>query len=64
MAPIEGWVSVQLHGGPLDGETIPVDPADPDPGVALVADGCSYLGGRSWYEPDEAGTWRWTGDTP
>ena len=64
MAPIEGWVDVQLHGGPLDGEHIPVDPQDRDPGVALVADGCSFLGGRSWYEPDETGAWRWTGDTP
>jgi len=64
VAPIPGWVSVQLHGDPLHGGTIPVDLGDPDPGVALVADGCSYLGGRSWYEPDATGTWCWSGDTP
>nr|WP_043497035.1 hypothetical protein [Streptomyces viridosporus] len=56
------WVT--LNGGPLDGERIPVDPDDPDPGVAMVADGCAYPGGRSWYAPDGAGRWVWTGDTP
>ncbi|MDH6129884.1 hypothetical protein [Kitasatospora sp. GP82] len=34
----------------------------PGPGVALVACGCFYPGGRFWYEPDPAGTWRWSGD--
>lgn len=57
-------VPVQLHGGPLDGEQLLVDPADPDPGAALPATGCAFPGGRSWYEPDAAGTWRWSGDTP
>jgi hypothetical protein len=57
-------VWVELHGGPLDGERIPVDPADPDPGVAMVATGCAYLGGRSWYGPDEGGRWVWQGDSP
>lgn len=56
--------SVELHGGPLDGETVPIDADDPDPGAALISGGCQYLGGRSWYEPDDTGLWRWTGDTP
>lgn len=60
----EEWVTVPLHGGPLDGEEIPVDPGDPEPGVAMVADGCAYPGGRSWYAPDETGRWTWRGDTP
>lgn len=55
---------VTLYGGPCDGETVAVDPTDPDPGVALPADGCAFLGGRSWYAPGEDGRWRWTGDTP
>lgn len=53
-----------LHGGPLDGEQLPVQADDPDPGVALPAPGCAYPGGRAWYAPDAAGTWTWQGDTP
>ena len=62
----ESWTEVELHGGPLDGEHIPVDTNDPEPetGLPLVADGCSILGGRSWYAPDPAtGRWTWVGDT-
>jgi hypothetical protein len=55
---------VQLHGGPLDGQTVPVDPTDPEPGIGIIADGCTYPGGRSWYEPDAAGRWTWTHDIP
>ncbi|MCQ0025610.1 hypothetical protein M4914_23500 [Streptomyces somaliensis DSM 40738] len=58
----EEWAT--LHGGPLDGECVPVDPAGLEPGVAMVASGCAIPGGRSWYEPDETGRWRWIGDTP
>ena len=55
---------VQLHGGPLDGQTVPVDPTDPEPGIGIIADGCAYPGGRSWYEPDTEGRWTWTRDIP
>lgn len=55
--------TVPVHGGPLDGEEQLIDPADPDPSVALAA-ACSYPGGRSWYESSPDGAWRWTGDTP
>lgn len=60
----ETWQTVTLHGGPLDGMSVPVDVEDPEPGVAMVSDGCAFLGGRSWYEPDASGRWVWTGDTP
>ncbi|MEU0991952.1 hypothetical protein [Streptomyces sp. NPDC005953] len=55
---------VDLHGGPLDGDTAPVDPHDPDPWTAIISDGCQYPGGRSIYAPDPHGIWRWTGDIP
>ncbi|MDP9616431.1 MULTISPECIES: hypothetical protein [Streptomyces] len=55
---------VELHGGPLDGERIPVDPDDPEPGLPLLAEGCAFPGGRSWYEPDESGRWTWRADIP
>ncbi|SCE40669.1 hypothetical protein GA0115252_146450 [Streptomyces sp. DfronAA-171] len=55
---------VQLHGGPLDGEHVDVDPADPDPLIAIIADGCSEPGGRSVYAPDREGAWRWERDLP
>lgn len=61
---MDGWVPVELHGGPLDGQTIGVDPTDDEPGVAMISPRSAYgPGGRSWYEPDTAGVWRWTGDT-
>lgn len=41
-----------------------VDTADPDPGTALVSPHGQYAGGRSWYEPDASGVWRWAHDTP
>ncbi|WP_405759490.1 hypothetical protein OG234_13405 [Streptomyces sp. NBC_01420] len=56
--------TVTLHGGPLDGETVAVDPADPEPGIGIIAAGCAYPGGRSWYEPDPAGRWTWRRDIP
>jgi hypothetical protein len=55
---------VQLHGGPLDGMTVPVDPDDPDPWTAVIADGCRYPGGRSMYAPAEDGRWVWVRDLP
>jgi hypothetical protein len=59
------WVDVGLHGGPLDGQTITVDPADPEPGAAMMPPHSAYgPGGRSWCEPDEAGIWHWSGDSP
>lgn len=48
----------------LDGMSIPVDQEDPELGVAVVAGGCAFVEGWSWYEPDAEGRWVWTGDTP
>lgn len=60
----DGWVEVELTGGPLDGMRIEVPMDDPDPGVAMISDnGLFGPGGRSWYEPDAEGVWRWAGDT-
>jgi hypothetical protein len=58
------WGEVELYGGPLDGQTALVRLDDPGPGTALIADGCAYLGGWSWYEPDASSRWVWVGDTP
>lgn len=55
---------VQLHGGPLDGQTVAIDPTDPDPWIAIIADGCAHPGGRSLYSPDPAGRWTWREDLP
>ncbi|MFJ4837161.1 hypothetical protein [Streptomyces sp. NPDC088746] len=57
-------VTVTLFGGPLDGETVAVDLADPEPGIGIIAAGCSYPGGRSWYEPGADGRWAWKHDIP
>ncbi|MGW2654398.1 hypothetical protein ACWC1D_12200 [Streptomyces sp. NPDC001478] len=56
--------TVTLYGGPLDGESVNVDPRDPEPGIGIIASGCAYPGGRSWYEPDSAGRWTWRRDIP
>ncbi|MFJ6616691.1 hypothetical protein ACIQOW_03780 [Kitasatospora sp. NPDC091335] len=56
--------TVELHGGPLDGEHAVVDLDDPDPGTALPSPRGLYPGGRSWYAPDPAGVWRWMHDSP
>ncbi|WP_030747595.1 hypothetical protein [Streptomyces sp. NRRL F-5135] len=56
--------TVELHGGPLDGMTAPVDPTDPDPWTAIISDHGQYPGGRSLYAPDSAGVWRWVRDIP
>lgn len=62
---METWQTVTLYGGPLDGERAEVDLADPDPGTALASPHSAYgPGGRSWYEPDADGVWRWVRDTP
>ena len=60
----EGWPEVELCGGPLDGMQVQVDPNDPDPWTAIIADGCSYPGGRSVYAPDSTGRWTWERDIP
>ncbi|MFE2941022.1 hypothetical protein ACFXKG_18455 [Streptomyces sp. NPDC059255] len=57
-------VEVELHGGPLDGEHVPVDLTDPDPWTAIISDHGQYPGGRSLYAPDEASVWRWVRDLP
>lgn len=56
--------TVPLYGGPLDGQSTAVDLADPNPWIAIVADGCAHPGGRSVYAPDQAGRWTWTHDIP
>ncbi|MFD5752255.1 hypothetical protein [Streptomyces sp. NPDC127033] len=48
-------VDIELHGGPLDGTTAPVDLDDPAPWTAIISDGCAHPGGRSLYAPDEEG---------
>ncbi|MCT2591133.1 hypothetical protein LHJ74_14650 [Streptomyces sp. N2-109] len=57
---------VELYGGPLDGQTVPVDTddGDPDPWTAILTPGCAHPGGRSLYAPDPAGRWRWVQDVP
>ncbi|MGW1814084.1 hypothetical protein ACWCQM_11060 [Streptomyces sp. NPDC002125] len=57
-------VTVTLFGGPLDGESVAVDPDDPEPGIGIIAAGCSYPGGRCWYEPNAEGRWTWKHDIP
>lgn len=60
-----GWAWVELHGGPRDGHQAWCRVDDAEPGTALLSDLGAYgPGGRSWYEPDADGTWRWQGDTP
>ncbi|MFE9853469.1 hypothetical protein ACFYPN_32445 [Streptomyces sp. NPDC005576] len=56
-------VDVQLHGGPLDGQTVPVLAEDEDPWTAILSDHGQYPGGRSLYAPDAEGVWRWVRDT-
>ena len=58
------WTEVTLYGGPLDGMTAMVDADDPEPGVGIIAEGCAFPGGRSWYEPDATGRWAHRGDIP
>jgi hypothetical protein len=53
---------VELHGGPLDGQTVPVDADDPDPWTAIISPHGQHPGGRSLYAPDPDGTWRWRRD--
>lgn len=59
--------TVELHGGPCDGEELDISLIPDDEisgGVALPSPGCRYPGGRSFYSPDVNGTWRWDGDVP
>ncbi|MFJ4792471.1 hypothetical protein [Kitasatospora purpeofusca] len=59
------WETVTPYGGPLDGSLAHVRLDDPDPGTALISPTSAYgPGGRSCYEPDAAGVWRWVGDCP
>lgn len=62
---------VHLIGGPLDGQTIPVDGWTPEQragGAYLISPHGAYgPGGRSDYEPDPDGDptrWTWRGDVP
>ncbi|MFJ3439011.1 hypothetical protein ACIPMU_36440 [Streptomyces cyaneofuscatus] len=57
-------ITVDLHGGPLDGQTAPVTLTDEDPWVALPNDGCAFPGGSSIYAPDTHGGWVWQDDEP
>ncbi|NYV73690.1 hypothetical protein [Streptomyces sp. UH6] len=54
-------MNVELHGGPLDGQRVPVDPEDPDPWIAIINHRSQY-GGRSMYAPDDTGRWTWVRD--
>lgn len=58
-------IEVELHGGPLDGWTVPVT-LDDDPWTAIISDHGQYPGGRSVYAPDPArdGQWWWVEDIP
>lgn len=60
---IEIESEVELHGGPLDGWTVPVT-LDDEPWTAIISDHGRYPGGRSVYAPDDSGTWRWREDLP
>ncbi|MFF7365398.1 hypothetical protein [Streptomyces sp. NPDC008125] len=53
---------VELHGGPLDGQRVPVLLEDDDPWIAVISDHGTYPGGRSLYAPDPEGVWRWVRD--
>ncbi|MFF3540026.1 hypothetical protein ACFYXP_39710 [Streptomyces sp. NPDC002466] len=53
---------VELHGGPLDGRRVDVGEIDDDPWIAIINDHGKHPGGRSLYEPDGSGTWRWVRD--
>lgn len=57
-------MTVELYDGPLDGWRVEIDPADPDPWIAIISDHGRYPGGRSLYAPDAAGVWRWERDLP
>ncbi|MFJ1801583.1 hypothetical protein ACIQWZ_26355 [Streptomyces sp. NPDC098077] len=57
-------IAVELHGGPLDGQTVRVTVTDDDPWTAIPNDGCTYPGGRSLYAPDTTGHWVWQDDQP
>lgn len=57
-------ITVELHDGPLDGQTTSVTLADEDPWVALPNDGCAFPGGNSIYAPDTNGRWVWQDDQP
>lgn len=62
--------TVELVGGPLDGQTLDVSAlteGEIADGVALIADkGCTFPGGRSLYDPRPGDDTRlyWSGDTP
>ncbi|MGW2841809.1 hypothetical protein ACWCWD_28990 [Streptomyces sp. NPDC001493] len=56
-------IDVELHGGPLDGQKVPVLLDDDDPWTAILSDHGTYPGGRSLYAPDPAGVWRWLKDS-
>ncbi|MGW1154778.1 hypothetical protein ACWD45_26270 [Streptomyces rubiginosohelvolus] len=57
-------ITVELHGGPLDGKATAVTLTEEDPWTAIPNDGCAYAGGRSIYAPDTAGRWVWQDDQP
>ncbi|MCD9900997.1 hypothetical protein LUR56_15300 [Streptomyces sp. MT29] len=57
-------ITVELHGGPLDGQTTTVTLTDQDPWIALPNDGCTFPGGSSIYAPDTHGRWVWQDDQP
>lgn len=67
--PADGPDTVELCGGPLDGEQLDVSALTPNEratGAALISPRGMWAGGRSLYGPDPAdpSRWVWEGDTP
>lgn len=55
-------MDVTLHGGPLDGDVLPNQPLDDDPGAYMIVPGWTA---RAVYEPDPDGdpaVWRYRGE--
>lgn len=61
--------TVELVGGPLDGARMDFGRATGlalESGLALIADRCAYMGGRSIYDPrpGDPGRLHWVCDVP
>lgn len=54
--------TVTLTGGPYDDYRTVVDAEATE--TAIRGPHGTYPNGRSWYQRDEHGAWRWTRDTP
>lgn len=54
--------TVTLTGGPYDDYRTVVDAEATE--TAIRGPHGTYPNGRSWYQRDDAGVWRWVRDTP